>query len=122
MAPKKKATTAKTGKAAPPAASAKIEPATVGRQELSRRISTAANVSQKQASAVLEATLDSIREALEGGDEVRLVGFGSFKVRTRAARKRSNPRDPKPIQVPPKHHERFFPCNKLSETGPKTEK
>ncbi len=75
MATQKKATTAKTAKAAHSAASAKSEPATVGRQELSRRISTTANVSQKQASAVLEATLDSIREALEGGDEVRLVGF-----------------------------------------------
>src|SRR5260370_34810132 len=119
MATQKKATTAKTAKAAHPAASAKIEPATVGRQELSRRISTAANVSQKQASAVLEATLDSIREALEGGDEVRLVGFGSFKGRTTAARQGVNPRDRKPIPVPPHQPGGFFPGKEISRTASK---
>src|SRR5260370_41051463 len=100
MATQKKVTTAKTAKAAHPAASAKSEPATVGRQELSRRISTAANVSQKQASAVLEATLDSIREALEGGDEVRLEGIRSLKGWTSSARNGVNPRDRKRNHVP----------------------
>jgi DNA-binding protein HU-beta len=115
MATPKKAATAKTAKAAEPVASAKIASTTVGRQELSKRISGKADVSQKQAAAVLEATLDSIREALQGGDEVRLVGFGSFKVRTSAARKGVNPRDRKPIQVPAKERVRFFPGKELSE-------
>jgi len=106
---------AATAKAAEPAASARASAATVGRQELSKRISQQANISQKQAAAVLEATLDSIREALQGGDEVRLVGFGSFKVRTSAARKGVNPRDRKPIQVPAKERVRFFPGKELSE-------
>ena len=60
---------------------------TVGRQELSRRIAKDADLSQKQAQAALEATLVAIRETLEGGSEVRLVGFGSFKVRESAARR-----------------------------------
>ena len=51
---------------------------TIGRQELSKRIAKQAKLSQKQASEVLEATLDAIREALQDGDEVRLVGFGSY--------------------------------------------
>ncbi|HLI91072.1 MAG TPA: HU family DNA-binding protein [Ktedonobacteraceae bacterium] len=88
---------------------------TVGRQELSRRIAKQAKLSQKQASEVLEATLDAIREALQSGNEVRLVGFGSFKVRQSAARKGVNPRDRKPIEVPAKERVRFFPGKDLSE-------
>ena len=88
---------------------------TIGRQELSKRIAKQAKLSQKQASEVLEATLDVIREALQDGEEVRLVGFGSFKVRQSAARKGVNPRDRKPIEVPAKERVRFFPGKELSE-------
>ncbi len=88
---------------------------TIGRQELSKRIAKQAKLSQKQAAEVLEATLDAIREALQNGDEVRLVGFGSFKVRQSAARKGVNPRDRQPIEVPAKERVRFFPGKELSE-------
>jgi nucleoid DNA-binding protein len=88
---------------------------TIGRQELSKRIAKQAKLSQKQASEVLEATLDVIREALQDGEEVRLVGFGSFKVRQSAARKGVNPRDRQPIEVPAKERVRFFPGKELSE-------
>ncbi len=64
---------------------------------------------------VLEATLDAIREALKNGDEVRLVGFGSFKVRKSAARKGVNPRDRQPIEVPAKERVRFTPGKELAE-------
>ncbi len=88
---------------------------TIGRQELSKRIAKQAKLTQKQASEVLEATLDVIREALQDGEEVRLVGFGSFKVRQSAARKGVNPRDRQPIEVPAKERVRFFPGKELSE-------
>jgi len=123
MATTKKAKATTTAKAAAPrsaSASAKTESTTVGRQELSKRISQQAKISQKQAAEVLEATLDTIREALQSGDEVRLVGFGSFKVRQSAARKGVNPRDRKPIQVPAKERVRFFPGKELAEAVLKT--
>ena len=88
---------------------------TIGRQELSKRIAKQAKLSQKQASELLETTLDVIREALQEGEEVRLVGFGSFKVRQSAARKGVNPRDRQPIEVPAKERVRFFPGKELSE-------
>src|SRR5947209_15711148 len=88
---------------------------TVGRQELSRRIAKEADLSQKQAQAALEATLEAIRESLESGSEVRLVGFGSFKVRQSAARRGVNPRDQKPIEVPAKERVRFFPGKELAD-------
>jgi DNA-binding protein HU-beta len=87
----------------------------VGRQELTKRIAAEAKLTQKQASQVLETTLDTIREALQHGNEVRLVGFGSFKVRTSAARKGVNPRDRQPIEVPAKERVRFFPGKELAD-------
>ncbi len=94
---------------------------TIGRQELSKRIAKEAKLSQKQAAEVLEATLTAIREALQNGDEVRLVGFGSFKVRQSAARKGVNPRNREIIEVPAKDRVRFFPGKELSEAVIKKE-
>jgi len=98
----------------------KSEVTTIGRQELSKRISQQAKISQKQAGEVLEATLDVIRDALKNGDEVRLVGFGSFKVRKSAPRKGVNPRDRKPIEVPAKERVRFTAGKELSEAVQKS--
>lgn len=88
---------------------------TVGRQELAKRIAQQTKLPQKQVSEVLEAALATIREALQNGDEVRLVGFGSFKVRQSAARRGVNPRDRKPIEVPAKERVRFTPGKDLAE-------
>src|SRR5579859_2652538 len=110
MATKKEATPKKTESKATKSASG-----TIGRQELSRRISQQTKLPQKQVSEVLEATIDTIREALQKGDQVRLVGFGSFKVRTSAARRGVNPRDRQPIEVPAKERVRFSPGKELSE-------
>ncbi len=94
----------------------------VGRQELTKRIASQTGLTQKKAGEVLEATLDTIRDSLNSGHEVRLVGFGSFKVRQSAARKGVNPRDRKPIQVPAKNRVRFSPGKELSEAVVKTKK
>ena len=87
----------------------------VGRSEITRRIASQSGLTQKKAAEVLEATLDTIRESLQQGNEVRLVGFGSFKVRRSAARKGVNPRDRKPIQVPAKDRVRFSPGKELAD-------
>jgi DNA-binding protein HU-beta len=104
MAPKKETTKKETSK-----------PGAVGRQELSRRVAQKTNLSQKQAAEVVEATIVTVREALQSGDEVRLVGFGSFKVRTSAARKGVNPQTRRPLEVPAKERVRFSPGKELSE-------
>ena len=53
----------------------------VGKQELVKRVAERANATQKQVSEIVEATLLAIKAALEEGQEVRLVGFGTFAVR-----------------------------------------
>ncbi len=86
------------------------------RQDLIRHIATQTGLTQKVAGEALEATLDAIRESLGQGKEVRLVGFGSFKVRKTAARTATSPRDRTPIQVPAKDRVRFTPGKELSES------
>jgi nucleoid DNA-binding protein len=87
----------------------------VGRSEITRSIAQRSGLTQKKATEVLEATLDSIREALQKGQEVRLVNFGSFKVRRSAARQGVNPRNRnEKITVPERDRVRFSPGKELS--------
>ncbi len=62
-------------------------------------ISDKADISKTQAKAVLESTLSAIVESLKGGDSVQLVGFGTFKVNHRSARKGRNPQTGKEILI-----------------------
>lgn len=55
---------------------------------------------KKNAEATLNAFIEVVTEALEKGDKVQLVGFGSFEVRKRAARKGRNPQTKEEIKIP----------------------
>jgi len=55
--------------------------------------------SKKDAETVLNAVFESIKQALAKGEEVRLTGFGSFKVNGRAARTGRNPRTGDEIKI-----------------------
>lgn len=57
---------------------------------------------KKEAAAAVDAVFNAITEALKKGEDVRLVGFGTFSVRTRAARKGRNPRTGATINIPAK--------------------
>ena len=59
-----------------------------------------ANLSKKDAEAALNASICAITEALKKGDKVQLVGFGSYEVRERAARKGRKPQTKKEITIP----------------------
>jgi DNA-binding protein HU-beta len=51
-------------------------------------------LSRREASESVDAFLDSITDALRGGEEVAFTGFGKFSVQDRAARQGVNPRNP----------------------------
>jgi len=55
---------------------------------------------KKDAEEALNAFVSSVTEALKKGDKVQLVGFGSFDVRKRAARKGRNPQTKEEIKIP----------------------
>lgn len=55
---------------------------------------------KKTAEASVNAFIEVVIEALKEGDKVQLVGFGSFEVRKRAARKGRNPQTKEEIKIP----------------------
>jgi len=59
-------------------------------------------ITQVQASIIVEAALKSIVSALQGGQEVEIRGFGSFRFRNRAPRKGRNPKTGEKVDVPSK--------------------
>lgn len=83
--------------------------------ELVREIAKATNMTQTQASQALDATLSIIKKALKKKDDVRLVGFGSFKVTNRKARTGINPQTKKPIKIPACNVAKFVPGKDLRE-------
>ncbi len=68
--------------------------------ELVDAIAAKADVTKKDADAILSATLDAILDAVASGDKVTLVGFGTFEQRARKAREGRNPATGKPIKIP----------------------
>lgn len=68
--------------------------------ELIDEIARKADVTKKQADAVLSAALDAIMEAVANGDKVTLVGFGSFESRERKAREGRNPKTGDTMLIP----------------------
>ena len=66
----------------------------VNKTELINAAAEAAQVTKKDAAAVVNAVLDTIAQTLADGDKVQLVGFGNFEIRERKARQGKNPRTP----------------------------
>jgi len=72
----------------------------MNKTELIQAVSEKAEVSKKEATKIVEATFESITEALQNGEKIQLIGFGTFEVRERAARKGRNPRTKEDIEIP----------------------
>ncbi|MBQ8389540.1 MAG: HU family DNA-binding protein [Oscillibacter sp.] len=72
----------------------------MNKAELINAAALKADVSKKDAEAVITAALDAITEALSEGEKVQLVGFGSFEVKKRAARLGRNPKTKEAIEIP----------------------
>jgi len=75
--------------------------------ELVEHVAKEAELSKASAAAALDAILDGIGKSLKKGEEVRLVGFGTFSVRERAAGKGRNPATGKEIKIPASKNARF---------------
>lgn len=71
----------------------------MNKAELITSMAEKSQLTKKDAEAALKAFIDSVQEALEGGDKVQLVGFGTFESRVRKARKVRNPRTGEPLDI-----------------------
>lgn len=78
------------------------------KEELVKAIASKAEVKQAVAKKCLDAFLDTVKETLKKGEDVRLIGFGTFKVVTRKERKGRNPRTKEEITIPAKKVVRFY--------------
>ncbi len=87
----------------------------MSREDLVKKIAGAAGISQKVAGIALAAVLEGVTEALEAGDKVSLVGFGTFSVAHRAARNGINPKTKKPLKIAARKVPVFKAGKKLKE-------
>lgn len=72
----------------------------MNKSDLVAAIATKTGATKKDAEASLNAFTDVVTESLVKGDKIQLVGFGSFEVRKRAARKGRNPQTKEEIKIP----------------------
>ena len=72
----------------------------MNKSDLIAAIAAKTGETKKDAEATLNAFVDVVTEALVKGDKVQLVGFGTFEVRKRAARKGRNPQTKEEIKIP----------------------
>lgn len=71
----------------------------MNKSELIDAIAATADIPKAAAGRALDAMVDSVADALKKGDQVVLVGFGTFSVKERAARTGRNPQTGQPIQI-----------------------
>lgn len=79
----------------------------MNKNELIDSIAAEAGITKADAGKALDAFVASVSAALKKGDEIRLVGFGTFSVSKRAATTARNPRTGAEIKVPAKKVAKF---------------
>ena len=73
----------------------------MNKNDLVSAIAAKTGLNRKSSEAALNAFVTSVEDALKDGEKVVLVGFGSFEVKERAARKGRNPRTKEEIEIAP---------------------
>lgn len=88
----------------------------LGKGDLASRVAEQTGLNKSQANRALDATLDAISRALGNGDEVRLTGFGTFRVSETKARTGRNPRTGSPINIEAGRRPGFSAGSRLRES------
>ncbi|MCX7672008.1 MAG: HU family DNA-binding protein [Thiobacillaceae bacterium] len=94
----------------------------MNKSELIAAVASKANSTKAAASAIIEAAMETITEALSKGENVQFVGFGTFTVQERKARTGRNPQTGKEMKIPAKKVVRFRPGAALSAAANKAKK
>ncbi len=88
----------------------------MNKNDLVAQVAANADISKTDAGKAVDAVLDSIAGSLKGGQEVRLIGFGTFSVAHRRASQGRNPRTGEPIQIPASRQAKFKAGKGLKES------
>jgi len=87
----------------------------MNKAELIEVVSKEARLTKKETRHILDAVLETITETLRKGEKVTLVGFGTFQVMERKARRGRNPQTGDEIQILAKKIPKFVPGKGLRE-------
>ncbi len=79
----------------------------MNKNDLIAKVAEAADLSKADAGKAVDAVFNTVTSTLSSGDEVRLVGFGTFSVAQRAASKGRNPRTGEEIDIPASKQPKF---------------
>ncbi|MDA8232330.1 MAG: HU family DNA-binding protein [Magnetospirillum sp.] len=79
----------------------------MNKNDLVTAVANSTGLSKTDAAKAVDGVFDAITSALKGGDEVRLVGFGTFAVAERAASEGRNPRTGQKIAIPASKQPKF---------------
>lgn len=94
----------------------------MNKNDLIEVMAQSAGISKNAATRALDAFINSVIKSLQSHEDVILVGFGSFKVSSRAARTGRNPQTGEPMQIPASVVARFSAGKKLKQALNKGEK
>ena len=72
----------------------------MNKTEIVATLAEKANVTKKDAEKVLNAFIDTVKEAVKADDKIQLIGFGTFEARKREARTGTNPQTKEMVQIP----------------------
>lgn len=72
----------------------------MNKAQLIEKIATETKVSKAQAEMILDSAIENIKKSVKKGDDVKLVGFGTFTKAKRKARTGRNPQTGKAIKIP----------------------
>lgn len=87
----------------------------MNKNDLIEKVVELSELTKKDATKAVDAVFDAISEALQSGDKVKLIGFGNFEVRERAARKGRNPQTGEPIDIAESKTPTWKPSKQLKE-------
>lgn len=87
----------------------------MNKTDLINAVAEQSELSKKDSGKAVDAVFDTILNALKNGDKVELIGFGSFDVRERSARKGRNPQTGDEIEIAASKVPGFKPGKKLKD-------
>ncbi len=79
----------------------------MNKQDVAAAVARSSGISKTSANTAVEAVFAAITDTLRKGEDFRLVGFGTFSTRRRAARQGRNPRTGATIQIPASTQPKF---------------
>jgi integration host factor subunit alpha len=99
-----------------PGTDKKARSRTVTKAEMVERVRQVTGLGWTESGDLLESVLDSMKETLEAGENIKISGFGSFLVRSKAPRRGRNPQTTAAIVIPKRRVLTFKPSQVLRQS------